>query len=152
VTDQTATALAVTGLVIFAALCFALVLRRIVISRRGGIVECGLRHGPGAAWRHGLAEYRRGQLYWHRSLSLRFRPHAAFDRSQVTVLDTRPAGLAEQVRFGPGMTIVQCRALIRHRGRPAEFRIVELAMTEAALTGLLSWLEASPIYPIRRAS
>jgi hypothetical protein len=30
--------------------------------------------------------------------------------------------------------------------------VVELAMSRAAFMGLLSWLEASPIYPIRRAS
>jgi hypothetical protein len=50
------------------------------------------------------------------------------------------------------MVIVQCQGLLRHRGRAAERRNVELAMSQAALTGLLYWLEASPIYPIWRAS
>ena len=116
------------------------------------MIECALRHGGSAPWRHGLAEYRRGQLYWHRALSLRLRPHAAFERSQLAVLRSRPAAAREDVRLGPGMIIVQCEGMLRHRGSPPERRAVELAMSEAALTGLLSWLEASPIYPIRRAS
>lgn len=123
-----------------------------VISRRGGVVECALRHGDNGAWLHGLAEYRGGQLYWHRSLSLRLRPHAAFDRSQIAVLGTRPAGPGEDVRLGPGLVIVACEAILRHRGGPPARRAVELAMSQAALMGLLSWLEASPVYPIRRAS
>ena len=129
-----------------------LVLRRIVISRRGGVVECGLRHAPGQPWRHGLAEYRRAQLSWHRSMSLRLRPHAALDRGQFAVLDTRPAAAGEGARLGPGMVVVRCRALVRHRGRAADWRVLELALSQDAVMGLLSWLEASPVYPIRRAS
>ena len=143
---QLALAAGLTAVVLAAALCAALVLRRVLISRRGGVVECALRHGEGGSWRHGLAEYRGGQLYWHRALSLRLRPHADFDRSQLA------AAPAEDVRLGPGVVIVQCEGLFRHRGRPPARHAVELAMTQAALMGLLSWLEASPIYPIRRAS
>ena len=138
--------------VLVAVLCAALVLRRALITRRGGVVECALRHGAGGAWLYGLAEYRGGQLYWHRSVSFRLRPHAAFDRSQLAVLRSRPAAPREDVRLGPGVVIVQCEGLLRHRGGPPVRRSVELAMSQAALTGLLSWLEASPIYPIRRAS
>jgi hypothetical protein len=145
-----AVGLTVTGLL--AVLSAWLVLRRVIISRRGGVVECGLRHSADAPWRHGLAEYRRGQLYWHRSMSLRLRPHAVFDRSQLAVLKSRRAVPAEHLRLGPGLVVVRCQGLVRHRGRPADRRKVELALSEAALTGLLSWLEASPIYPIRRAS
>jgi len=151
VSGQLATLVGLTAAAVVVALCLALILRRALITRRGGVVECYLRHGPDGAWLHGLAEYRGGQLYWHRSMSLRMRPHADFDRSQLAILRSRPAVPAEDVRLGPGMVIVQCQALVRHRGRPADQRVVELAMSEAARTGLLSWLEASPIYPIRRA-
>jgi hypothetical protein len=152
VSGQLALAAGLTVAAVLIALAAALVIRRMVISRRGGIVECALRHDGKSQWRQGLAEYRGGQLYWHRSLSLRLRPHAAFDRSQLAVLRSRPADHGEAVRLGPGMVIVQCQGLLRHRGRAAERRNVELAMSQAALTGLLSWLEASPIYPIWRAS
>lgn len=149
---QLALAAGLTAVAVVLALAVALVLRRMIISRRGGIVECALRHDGKSQWRQGLAEYRGGQLYWHRLLSLRLRPHAAFDRSQLSVLRSRPADHREEVRLGPGMVIVQCQALLRHRGHPPERRNVELALSQSALTGLLSWLEASPIYPIWRSS
>jgi hypothetical protein len=151
VAGQLALAAGLTAVSVLAGLGVALVLRRVVISHRGGVVECALRHSASAPWQHGLAEYRGSQLYWHRSGSLRFRPHAAFDRSELKVLRSRPAGPDEDARLGPGTVVVQVEALLRHRGRPAERRVVELAMSEAARTGLLAWLEASPIYPIRRA-
>jgi hypothetical protein len=130
-------------------LAVSLVLRRTLISRRGGVIECALRHHPGAPWQHGLAEYRAGQLYWHRSMSLRLRPHAAFDRSELAVMSSRPPARAEDIRLGPGMVVVACQGMVRHRGRPAEHRAVELAMSREALMGLLSWLESSPIWSIR---
>ena len=148
---QLAVAAGLTAVVV-ALLCVALVLRRAVITRRGGVVECALRRGTGGAWLYGLAEYRGDQLYWHRSLSLRLRPHAALDRSQLAVLRSRPAAPREDVRLGPGVVIVECQALLRHRGGPPVRQSVELAMSQSALMGLLSWLEASPIYRIRRAS
>jgi hypothetical protein len=152
VSGQLALAAGLTAVAVAALLGAILVLRRAVITRRGGVVECALRQGARGAWLYGLAEYRGGQLYWHRSVSLRLRPHAAFDRSQLAVLRSRPAAPGEDVRLGPGVVIVQCEGLLRHRGGPPVRRAVELAMSQAALMGLLSWLEASPIYPIRRAS
>ena len=149
---QLAVAVGLTVVALLAVIAAALVLRRLLITRRGGVVECYLRHDASRNWLHGLAEYRGGQLYWHRSLSLRLRPHADFDRSQLAILRSRPAMPAEDVRLGAGMVIVQCEALVRHRGHPADRRVVELAMSDAARTGLLSWLEASPTYPIWRAS
>jgi hypothetical protein len=140
-----------TGLALLVLLAAVLILRRVVISRRGGVVECALRHSADAPWRQGLAEYRRGQLYWHRANSMRLRPHAVFDRSQLAVVASRPAAPAEDIRLGPGMVVLQCEGIVRHRGRPADQRIVQLAMSQAALTGLLSWLEASPTYLARRA-
>lgn len=149
--DQLALSVSLTVIALLIAATGGLALRRTLIIRRGGVVESWLRHSPGAPWRHGLAEYRGGQLYWHRALSLRLRPHAAFDRSQLSVLSSRPALAAQEVLLGPGLTVATCQVLIRHRGRQADRREVELAMSQAALTGLLSWLEASPIYLIRRA-
>jgi hypothetical protein len=137
---------------LLAALGVAIIARRRIISRRGGVVECALRHSVDGPWLQGLAEYRRGYLYWHRAASLRLRPHAAFDRSQLAVLASRAAGPQEDVRLGSGLVIVQCRGMLRHRGRPPELADVELAMSAAALTGLLSWLEASPTYRMRRGS
>jgi hypothetical protein len=152
VSGQLALAVGLTALVLVVALAVGLLVRRAVISSRGGIVECWLRHNPQQRWRHGLAEYGRDQLSWHRSMSLRLRPHAAFDRSQLAVLDSRPATPGEDPGLGSDLVVLRCQGAVRHRGRPADERVVELAMSRAAFMGLLSWLEASPIYPIRRAS
>jgi hypothetical protein len=151
VSGQPAVVVGLTVLALLAVLTAILILRRVIISRRGGVVECALRHSADAPWRHGLAEYRRGQLYWHRSMSMRLRPHAVFDRSQLAVVASRPAVPAEDRRLGPGMVVLRCKGIVRHRGRPAGQRVVQLAMSQPALTGLLAWLEASPNYVTRRA-
>jgi Protein of unknown function (DUF2550) len=137
-------------LAVAAALGIAIIARRRIISRRGGVVECALRHRVDGPWLQGLAEYRRGHLYWHRAASPRLRPHAAFDRSQLAVLASRAARPQEDVRLGSGLVIVRCRGMLRHRGRSPKLADVELALSAEALTGLLSWLEASPTYRIRR--
>lgn len=148
---QLAVAAGLTAVAVVVLLCAALVLRRILIRHRGGVIECALRYEAGRRWLHGLAEYRGGQLYWHRSMSLRLRPHAAFDRSELAVMSRRQPVRAEDATLGPGVVVVRCEGLVRHRGHPADRRVVELAMPQAALTGLKSWLESSPIWPIRRA-
>jgi hypothetical protein len=135
----------------FAVAAAALLVRRALISRRGGVVECGLRRGPAAPWRHGLAEYQRGQLSWHRSLSFRLRPAVVLDRAELRILRTRPPTTPEAAQFGPRTIIAECASLA---GPPAgaaqaDLRPVELAMTEAALTGLLAWLESSPQFYLR---
>jgi hypothetical protein len=151
VSGQLSVAAGLIAVAVLAVLGAALVLRRVLISHRGGVVECALRHSPGGPWQHGMAEYRGAQLNWHRAMSLRLRPHAAFDRSQLTLLGSRKA-TPEDVQLGPGTVVVECQALLRHRGHAPDRRVVELAMSQDALMGLLSWLEASPIYPIRRVS
>lgn len=130
------------ALVAAAAAC--LVLRRRVISRHGGVVECGLRPGSGARWRHGLAEYRSGQLHWHRSTSLRLRPAAAFDRAELVITGSRPARAFDAAMLGQGVLIVQCEVRPQQSPSADDPRIIELAMSEAALTGYLAWLEAAP--------
>jgi Protein of unknown function (DUF2550) len=152
VSDQLALAIAVTVIVLLVLATALLVLRRAIITHRGGVVECGLRRSPDEPWRHGLAEYQRSQLSWHRALSLRLRPQAVFDRSELVVVGSHAAGPAETERFGPGMIIVECEAGDRPDGDVGDRQVVELAMSRAALTGLLAWLEASPIYVSRRAS
>jgi hypothetical protein len=126
-----------------------LVLRFWLITRHGGVVECGLRQLSGATWRHGLAEYQRGQLCWHRSMGLRLRPAACFARAGLRIVRSRrPAG-AEAGRFGPGVVIAECETRPALATRPDDVELIELAMSEAALTGLLSWLESSPEFHLR---
>jgi hypothetical protein len=128
--------LAVAGLV-----ALVLASRRILLGRSGGTVECGLRATKAAAWRLGLAAYRPDQLYWFSAFGLRLRPDEAFDRRSLNVLARRPAGLDEAVSIGADTVVIECRTAPNGTAAP---RTVELAMSEEALTGFLSWLESSP--------
>lgn len=130
----------------------ALAFRRALIGRGGGVVECGMRTGAGNSWRLGLAAYRPGELCWYRAFGFRLRPDEAFDRRELWILRSRPAWPAETASLGPGMLIVECNAgpvpaatdgrVLSPAATPP--RVVELAMSQAALTGYLAWLEAAP--------
>jgi len=139
--------------VALAALAFGavawLVARFWIITRHGGVVECGLRQGSSPKWRHGVAEYQRDQLCWHRSVGLRLRPAACFPRAGLRIVRSRPPGAAEADRFGPEVLIAECESRPERSARSRDVQRIELAMSQAALTGLLSWLEASPEFHLR---
>ncbi len=65
------------------------------------------------------------------------RPQAILERRTLNVASRRMATPAESAALGPGLFIVECEV---GDGQDA----VELAMSEAALTGFLSWLESAP--------
>jgi Protein of unknown function (DUF2550) len=150
-------ALALDAAWLFAAFLIILVLaavgiaaRRFLLERGGGTVECGLR-SPNGSWRLGLASYQREKLCWFGALGLSMRPDLVFPRRDLAVVSRRLPTEAEAATLGPGMIVVECQlgedsespapALA---GTPGQSRTVELAMGEAALTGLLAWLEAAP--------
>jgi hypothetical protein len=150
-------ALALDAAWLFAAFLIILVLaavgiaaRRFLLERGGGTVECGLRR-PKGSWRLGLASYQREELCWFGALGLTMRPDVVFPRRDLAVVSRRLPTEAEAATLGPGMIVVECQlgedsespapALA---GTPGQSRTVELAMGEAALTGLLAWLEAAP--------
>lgn len=109
--------------------------RRFLLERGGGTVECGLRK-EGGPWRLGVASYQREDLCWFGIFGLSLRPHEVFPRRDLTVVSRRLPSDAEAATLGPGMIVVECKL--------GEDSGVELAMGEAALTGLLAWLEAAP--------
>ena len=114
----------------------ALASRRFLLERGGGTIECGLRSPAGSGtWRLGVASYLGDDLGWYGALGVRFRPEQVFHRRSLRVLSRRPALPSESSALGPEHTVVE---LDSDAGR------VELAMTAEALTGFLSWLEASP--------
>jgi hypothetical protein len=134
-------------LAVAALVAVVLASRRILLGRTGGTVECGLRATRAAPWRLGLAAYKPDQLYWFSAFGLRLRPQEAFDRRSLSVLARRPAAPAEVVSIGAGTVVVECQTEPGESGRAAGEaapRTVELAMSEAALTGFLAWLESSP--------
>ena len=150
-------ALALDAAWLFAAFLIILVLaavgiaaRRFLLERGGGTVECGLR-SPNGSWRLGVASYQREELCWFGALGVSMRPDIVFPRRDLTVVSRRLPTDGEVAILGPGMIVVECRlsedgesAGPALAGPPGQRRTVELAMGEAALTGLLAWLEAAP--------
>ncbi len=156
-------------LVILIAAAAIIAARRFLLERGGGTVECGLRKG-GGRWRLGLASYQREELCWFGIFGLSMRPDEVFPRRDLTVVSRRLPSDAEAASLGPGMIVVECKlvedgsqlgspapgggtpgggapgAAPASAGTPggAGAGTVELALGEAALTGLLSWLEAAP--------
>jgi hypothetical protein len=139
------------ALIVLAAAVIAI--RRFLLERGGGTIECGLRRPAGRGnWRLGLVSYQRDELYWYDALGVLLRPEQVFHRRMVTVLSRRPSLPSEASTLGPEHIIVEIctspSAGHPHRGAGAGTESaddhVELAMTEQALTGFLAWLEASP--------
>jgi Protein of unknown function (DUF2550) len=156
-------ALALDAAWLFAAFLVLLVLaaagiaiRRYLLERGGGTVECGLRK-PGGAWRLGVASYQLDELSWFGVFGVSMRPEETFPRRDLNVVSRRLPTDAEAASLGPGMIVLECR--IGESGpfgeggalgdgtaasSPGRGGTVELALPESALTGLLSWLEAAP--------
>jgi Protein of unknown function (DUF2550) len=146
--------------------------RRFLLERGGGTVECGLRKESGS-WRLGVASYQREELCWFGIFGLSLRPDEVFPQRDLTVVSRRLPSDAEAASLGPGMIVVECKlggdssqlgpspgpggapgangvpgpedAAPGGAAAPAgSGETVELALGEAALTGLLAWLEAAP--------
>ncbi|HTX26941.1 MAG TPA: DUF2550 domain-containing protein [Streptosporangiaceae bacterium] len=135
-------ALALDAAWLFAAFLIILVLaavgiatRRYLLERGGGTVECGLRQ-PGGSWRLGVASYQREELCWFGVFGVSMRPEEVFPRRDLVVASRRMPTDAEASILGPGMIVLECSF--------GAGGTVELAVSESALTGLLSWLEAAP--------
>ncbi len=158
-------------LLVVVLLAAVLTLRRYLLERGGGTVECGLRL-PGGNWRLGVAAYRTDVLRWYQVFGLQIRPNQVFSRRTLTVLSRRAANTAEEASLGEGAVVVRCRVAGSDtrasggEGGPAESwgahglawtpdgepgpageGTVELAMGEEAMTGFLAWLESAPPAP-----
>lgn len=141
-------ALALDAAGVFAAFLLLIVLagigialRRVMLERGGGTVDCGLRlkaaDGSWQSWRLGVARYRLDELRWHQVFGVLLRPDVVLARRNLIVAARRRPDPAEAVSFGGEAVIIECRD-----GPHAE--AVELAMGQDALTGFLAWLEAAP--------
>ncbi|HLH59530.1 MAG TPA: DUF2550 domain-containing protein [Streptosporangiaceae bacterium] len=185
-------ALALDAAWLFAAFLLILVLlasgiavRRFLLERGGGTVDCGLRRPAGTgAWRLGVASYQRDELHWYHMFGVLLRPEAVLERRTLTVVGRRTPTPAEAASLGAGLIVVECSvrgagaqadgvpgrmdgseagrsqgsggqpedaggrrdegAGLGGQGEDADGGRVELAMSEAALTGFLAWLEAAP--------
>ncbi len=130
----------IVALVLALAACTlaAIVLRRKFLLRGGGAVDMSLRLRTGTVgrgWALGVGRYAGDELQWFRVFTFSPRPARVLSRSALQVSRQRiPAG-AESWAVQSGAVIIEC-----HTGPDP----VQLAMSEEAVTGFLSWLESSP--------
>jgi hypothetical protein len=89
----------------------------------------------GRGWSYGIAQYGADRVDWYRIFSYAFRPAAVLTRRDLEVIGRRDPEGTEELALFPGWTILDCRFGAGY---------AELALSEDALTGFLSWLEAAP--------
>ena len=131
------------GIMVAACLLFLVWIfaRRRWLSGRGGVFDCALRvHRRRIHWNLGMARYDGEQLHWYRIFSLDIRPYLVLHRKQTSWVSQRgPTAEESMVLFSDHQVVAL--ASVDKAGRPREY---ELAMTPSSVTGLMSWLEASP--------
>lgn len=134
--------LALALLVLVVLVVVAVTVRRYFLGRDGGTIECFLRERSGA-WRIGCGRYETNQMDWYRVYSLQPLPAVRLPRRGLVVVGRRELEAAELRRLGEGLVVVEVGRAAEGTEDP-EAATHELAMSEAALTGFLSWLEAVP--------
>lgn len=116
----------------------ALIIRRRVLSRHGGTFELSCRlhtAHAGRGWLLGLGRYSGEDLEWFRIFSLSPSPRRAWSRRSLSYTGRREPVGAEDMSLYAGHVIIECST----PDGP-----IELAMSEASLTGFQAWLEAGP--------
>ena len=128
------------------ALLVAGALRRFVLVRSGGAIECYLRamgaRGRRGAWRVGFGRYGTDDLGWFPVLSLRPRPTVRLSRRGLVVVDRRSPG-AGDAPLPVDVTVLEI-GWSRADGTDPQEAVYEIAMGERQLTGFLSWMESMP--------
>jgi hypothetical protein len=116
-----------------------ILLRRWLLERSGGTIECSLRtladNGRPGVWRFGVGSYRGDELHWYRMFGFRPRPRHVLHRRGLVVSKRRCPDAGEMAGLPAEAAVIELR------DGPVT---VELAMGAAALTGFLAWLEAAP--------
>lgn len=128
------------GLVLVLALLYgiALIFRRRWLARHGGTFELSYRvrtDRPGRGWLLGIGRYSGQSLEWFRIFSLSPRPKRVWARHLLDYSGRRPPAGAEEMSLYDGHVVAACH----FDGEP-----LEIAMSEASLTGFQSWLESGP--------
>ena len=136
-----ATVVLVTGLG-YLLIVFA---RRVWLSRRGGLFDCGLRLAGTGRWRSGLARYSGERFEWYLLWRVWPRPSRVFVRGECEVNGLRETSSAE-ANLGYGFsTILSLHVTAAPPDRPQQNW--ELALSEGSAMGLVSWLESAPPGP-----
>lgn len=133
---ETPEVVALVLVIAFFLLAALITVRRRLLTRSGGVAVCWRRPGPaGVSWTFGQARYENRGLVLFRSFSPLPVPSMILRRDRLVLGDRRSPNGTEPDLLPLGSVIVTCR----DGDRP-----VELALSEAALTGLRSWLESVP--------
>ncbi|GAA4892406.1 DUF2550 domain-containing protein [Streptomonospora salina] len=133
-------------LIVTVAALLAVTGRRYFLERSGGAVECYLRSGGGTRhvpWRMGLARYGSEELRWYRVFSLWPRPAAELSRRGLVVLGRRRPTPGDLRELTLDLVVIEVGWVGADGSDPTE-PVYELAMSDGALTGFLSWLESMP--------
>lgn len=128
------------GLVLLLALLYgiSLIVRRRLLARHGGTFELSYRvrtERPGRGWLLGIGRYSGQSLEWFRIFSLSPRPKRVWARDLLEYSGRRSPEGPEEVSLYDGHVVASCH----YDGEP-----LEIAMSEASLTGFQSWLESGP--------
>ena len=130
----------IAGVILLVTLSYglALVIRRRVLSRHGGTFELSHRvrsDRAGRGWVLGLGRYSGENLEWFRVFSVAAGSLKKKSREELYYDGQRAPLGAEQVSLYPDHVVIHCQTSDGE---------VELAMSQASLTGFQSWLEARP--------
>lgn len=133
--------------VLVLAVLIGLFSRRRWLSRGGGMFDCAGRlhpmqsgSRPLGGWSAGMARYHQETFQWFRIFSVSLGPKLVLTRRGARIIERREANEGERAEL-LGLTSVLRLELPARTGGT---RTVELAMTPASATGLMSWLEAAP--------
>ena len=111
--------------------------RRTLIERGGGSVECGLRRARAGAGGSGWPPTSPTSCAGTRSSGSGCARSEVFARRTLSVVSRRPADPVEMTSVGAGAVVVECDT--GEGAAPDRARL-----SEDALTGFLAWLEAAP--------
>jgi hypothetical protein len=106
--------------------------QRSVLKSAGGLAVT-VRRGQ-ARWSIGVGRYAGDEFLWYRTWTFSPAPALRMPRAELTVLETATWESYGDPELRPNSMVVRCR----FRGEQ-----VSLGLPDGALTGFLSWLEAS---------
>ena len=124
-----------------AALLASIVLRRRLLQRRVGTIDCSLRlrsTREGRGWALGVGRCTAEDLQWFRVFSLWPRPRRRYRRRSLEVVSQRPPTRDESYALLAGSTVVVCTV------DDDDAETVELGLPREALTAFLAWMESAP--------
>lgn len=133
--------LAFVALVVLAIPALVLLVRRTWLARTGSF-DCRAMletTTPGSRWVSGVARFRGEELWWYPYFGWTFMPKLRFPRQRTIALPSHDLPVVV-----PDQDCADYRVVPLSRQIGGGTAVWELAMAPAAVTALLSWLEAAP--------